>query len=144
MILPKTVTVAPKTLTKANREKLWTRQHGLCPWCGNPLRSADVEHMAAHHRLLRSHGGTWNLSNIVGLHHNCHNVQPESVHQNPDHAYRMGFMIRQSTLTPLEIPVYVLRYGWKLADDAGGWKDCLNSEAHELLFAAGVLRNVVA
>lgn len=137
-ILPKTANVAPKSLTKTNREKLWTRQHGLCPWCGKPV-SQDAMH--AHHRLLRSNGGTWALSNIVGLHGDCHNVQPESVHQNPERAYRMGFMIRKCMLTPSQIPVFNAGSGvWMLPDDAGDWVPCLPALAAELLVAAGSIR----
>lgn len=136
MILPKLPNTAPKSLTKANRYKLWARQHGVCPWCG---RSLALDDMHAHHRLLRAHGGTWSLSNILGLHGDCHNVQPRSVHQNPSLAYREGFMIRKSTLTPIDIPVFVMGSGWMLADDAGDWKFCLPTLALELLESAGQL-----
>ena len=97
--------------------------------------------MHAHHRLLRAHGGTWALSNILGLHSDCHNVQPASVHQNPERAYGLGFMVRNSMLTPLEIPTFDAgSREWKLADDAGDWRYCLPAVAEELLVAAGALR----
>ena len=133
MIGPKVASDAPKSLTKEARWKLHTRQYGMCPWCGQQL---DVDDMAAHHRLLRGRGGTWELPNIVGLHHGCHNVQPGSVHQEPARAYRLGFMIRTRLLTPAEIPLYS-RYaaGWLLAD-GDDYMNVSNAEGLELIEAA--------
>jgi hypothetical protein len=70
------------------RDRLWERTKGICEWCGKGMRRSDMD---AHHRLTRRHGG-WELSNVVGVHHDCHVLQPESIHQNPRLARRKGFI----------------------------------------------------
>ena len=136
MILPKVSRDAPRSLTAKARLRLWDRQNGMCPWCGYSLNPDD---MAAHHRLLRSHGGTWDLANIVGLHHGCHNLQPGSVHQEPKRAYRLGFMIRARLLTPAQIPLYSRSAeAWLLAD-GDGYQSVGHAEASELIAIVGGL-----
>lgn len=101
----------------------------------------DLESFAAHHRLLRSQGGSWALSNIIGVHHDCHNVQPASVHQNPRSAYALGVMIRTKRFPPAELPVFDRGTGsWWLQDDDGERTPCVEQTALELLDAAGSLR----
>ena len=136
MILPKVATNAPRSLTPKARLTLHDRQNGACPWCGYGL---DLDDMAAHHRLLRSHGGTWDLANIVGLHGGCHNVQPGSVHQEPKRAYRLGFMIRARLLTPAQIPLYSRSDGGWLLADGDGYQRLGNAEASELIAIVGGL-----
>ena len=136
MILPKVPQDDMKSLNAKSRLRLHDRQNGMCPWCGHNLNPDD---MAAHHRLLRSHGGTWDLANIVGLHHGCHNLQPGSVHQEPRRAYRLGFMIRTRLLTPAQIPIYARdQQVWLLAD-GDGYQRCGYSEASELIAIVGGL-----
>ena len=136
MILPKVYTNAPRSLTAKARLHLYDRQGGMCPWCG---RNLNPDAMAAHHRLLRSQGGTWDLANIVGLHHSCHNIQPGSVHQEPKRAYRLGFMIRARLMTPAQIPLYSRSAeGWLLAD-GDGYQSVCNAEAAELIAIVGGL-----
>lgn len=136
MIAPKTESVAPKSLTKVARATLYARQEDTCPWCGEWL---SFESFAAHHRLLRSAGGTWDMSNIVALHPHCHNIAPGSVHQNPARAYSLGFMIRGRKLAPADVPIYdKTSRGWKSITD---WTQMLPTTAAELLFAAGSLRS---
>lgn len=127
----------PKSFTKQARHDVWSRQNGDCTWCGKPM---DLEHYAAHHRLLRGQGGSWALSNIVGTHHDCHNVQPASIHQNPRSAYALGVMIRTKRLTPAELPVFDRARGsWWLLNDAGTREPVNEWDALELLDAAGSL-----
>ena len=136
MILPKVPQDAMKSLNPKSRLQLHDRQNGACPWCG---RNLNPDAMAAHHRLLRSQGGTWDLANIVGLHHGCHNLQPGSVHQEPRRAYRLGFMIRTRLLTPAQIPIYARdQQVWLLAD-GDGYQRCGYSEASELIAIVGGL-----
>ena len=136
MIGPKLLSDAPKTLTPTARKTVWTRQKGLCPWCGNAL---SEKYMAAHHRLLRSAGGSWSLSNIVGLHAWCHNVQPKSVHQEPKRAYRLGFMIRTKQITPSDIPLHDRSFdAWFLLNSDGSRDELIEDEAMELMILAGV------
>ena len=134
MILPKVPWDDMKSLNPKSRLHLYDRQNGMCPWCGRNLNPDD---MAAHHRLLRSQGGTWDLANIIGLHHGCHNVQPGSVHQEPRRAYRLGFMIRTKLLTPAQIPLYSRSAGVWLLANGDGYQRVGNPEASELIAAAG-------
>lgn len=138
MIVPKTPNTAPKSFTTSARESLYDLQLGMCPWCGEPLHSEKPVDMSAHHRLLRTSGGTWSLANIIGLHPWCHNVQPRSVHQEPKRAYELGFMILTHLMTPAQIPFYVRWAGqWWLPDTEGGREIIHESLALELLEAAG-------
>lgn len=135
MTSPSRAVRGPKSFKKAARGLVWSRQTGECVWCGKPM---DLENYAAHHRLLRSQGGTWALSNIVGTHHFCHNVQPGSIHQNPKSAYSLGVMIRTKRFTPAELPVFDRSTGsWWLLDDAGDCQYVPESTALELLDLAG-------
>jgi hypothetical protein len=138
MIRPKTPDMSPKTFTTTARTTLYLSQMGVCPWCDQPLRSSNAEHMSAHHRLLRSAGGTWDPANVIGLHPGCHNVQPRSVHQEPMRAYSLGFMIRTRQMTPAQIPFYFrhLHQWWLLGAD-GGHEAIPEALALELLEAAG-------
>ena len=136
MILPKVPQSAMKSLTPKSRLTLHDRQNGMCPWCGHNLNPDD---MAAHHRLLRAHGGTWDLANIVGLHHGCHNIQPGSVHQEPRRAYRLGFMIRTRLLAPAQIPLYSRSAGGWLLADGDGYQVCNFADAAELIAIVGGL-----
>jgi len=137
MIAPKTANTASKSFTTAARAALYKLQQGMCPWCDDPLRSEKPEDMSAHHRLLRSAGGTWSADNVIGLHPWCHNVQPRSVHQEPMRAYSLGFMIRTRQLTPAQIPFYIRRVSeWWLFDADGGKTVIPEAHALELLEAA--------
>ena len=80
------------TLSRDERERLYERTGGVCDWCGMGMRYEDMD---AHHRKLRRRGGTWALSNIAGVHHDCHVNQPGSIHMNPNLAERRGFMLSQ-------------------------------------------------
>ena len=128
---------APAKLTKTARQALFDRHAGQCPWCGFGMRFED---MHAHHRLLRSHGGTWALSNIVGVHRDCHTVLSKSIHQSPLRAYSLGFMVRTRMVAPSEIPLFDLSTGAHyLLDDNGKRYGLLYAEAMELLTAAGAM-----
>jgi len=83
------------------REIVWLRCGGYCERCGIPLHENDF---ALHHRKLKSRGGKDELSNLVALHHYCHNLGTDSVHLNPEDATREGFMVA-SWSNPEETPV---------------------------------------
>jgi len=68
---------------------VWVRQQGYCYWCGKSL--PDV--WALHHRKLKSRGGLDQASNLIALHHECHNMATNSVHSNPRKAKERGFMV---------------------------------------------------
>jgi hypothetical protein len=76
-------------MDKKLREALFQRSGGYCELCGGVL----PESWALHHRKLKSQGGKDELSNIVALHHECHNLGTDSVHLNPAKAVSMGFIV---------------------------------------------------
>lgn len=80
----------PKRLTKQARQALYERSNGFCEWCGGGL---SEDWFDAHHRKLRSRGGTWALSNLLAVHPDCHTNQPASIHMNPEKANRLGAML---------------------------------------------------
>lgn len=79
------------------------RSGGYCEKCGRPL----TESWALHHRKLRSRGGKDTASNLVALHHECHNTGTDSVHLNPSASNQAGLMVatwQDSEEVPLILP----------------------------------------
>ena len=60
--------------------------------------------MALHHRKLKSRGGQDTVSNLVLIHHGCHNMKTDSIHLRPGAAERLGFMVA-SWQDPEEAPL---------------------------------------
>jgi hypothetical protein len=57
---------------------VWERSGGMCERCRvRPLTEY-------HHCKFRSHGGTGELSNCLGLCAWCHRLAPDSAHQSPE------------------------------------------------------------
>ena len=86
------------------REIVLSRCRGYCEKCGRPLRA---EGFALHHRKLKSRGGKDQISNLVALHHECHNLGTKSVHLNPAEAERVGLMVgswQEPSECPLTLP----------------------------------------
>ena len=86
------------------REALRERSGGYCEACGWPL---PVSEWAAHHRLLRSQGGKDELVNLIAIHHSCHNMARNSIHDAPEAAYKAGQLVRMGSepaSTPLRLP----------------------------------------
>ena len=71
-----------------------------CVKCGRTLHDS----VACHHRKLRKHGGQDALSNLIGLCSTCHNIAPDSVHQNPRDSYENGWLV-PSWADPAEWPM---------------------------------------
>jgi hypothetical protein len=65
------------------------RAGGYCEVCGTPA----LPSMAFHHRKLRSRGGKDSVSNLIWVHHGCHNLKTSSIHLNPDYATQKGWMV---------------------------------------------------
>lgn len=57
-----------------------------------------------HHRKLKSRGGKDEISNVVALHHHCHNLGTGSVHLDPSKATEQGFIVA-SWDDPADIPI---------------------------------------
>lgn len=75
------------------------RAQGYCEACGGSARSS----MALHHRKLKSRGGKDTVSNLIRVHHECHNLATDSIHLNPARAETLGHMVG-SWQDPAEAP----------------------------------------
>jgi hypothetical protein len=101
-------------MNKKLREALYVRSQGVCDVCGLPL---PEDSWAAHHRKLRSQGGQDTLSNLLALHHACHNGNTNSVHLAGKISRTNGYLV-SAYANPEETPV--LLHGKKptlLTDD---------------------------
>jgi hypothetical protein len=97
------------------REQIFQRSGGYCEACGGSLEA----NWAAHHRLLRSRGGKDSVTNLVALHHKCHNLSRPSVHLDPAWATERGLMCpswEDPACLPLTLPSGVIVL---LTDDGG-------------------------
>jgi len=65
------------------------RAGNYCETCGQPA----LESMALHHRKLKSRGGKDSVSNLIRVHHSCHNLGNHSIHGNPSLATERGWMV---------------------------------------------------
>lgn len=70
-----------------------------CEACG--MVGSDF---ALHHRKLRSQGGLDAPSNLIAVHHGCHNLGTHSIHLNPKAAIAKGQIV-PSWADPLEFPL---------------------------------------
>jgi hypothetical protein len=77
------------------------RAKGYCEACGKPEHAT----MALHHRKLKSRGGKDSVSNLMRVHHSCHNMSTGSIHANPAWAEDKGFMVA-SWQEPHEVPMH--------------------------------------
>lgn len=82
------------------RALVWARARGYCEKCGSQLGDS----WALHHRKLKSRGGEDTVENFLALHHECHNLGTDSVHNNPSMASDTGHMVH-SWENPAECPV---------------------------------------
>ena len=76
------------------------RANGYCEVCGG---SALPENMALHHRKLKSRGGKDTVSNLILIHHGCHNLKTDSIHLKPASAEQKGWIV-PSYKEPHEFP----------------------------------------
>lgn len=86
-------------MKQAIREAVFSRDTH-CVKCGKFLHDG----VAVHHRKLRKHGGTNDITNLIALCSSCHNIAPDSVHQNPRISYEQGWLV-PSWANPAEWPV---------------------------------------
>ena len=75
------------------------RANGYCEVCGQTLYDG-----ALHHRKLKSRGGKDTPSNLIFIHHGCHNLNTDSIHLNPAKAEENGWMVG-SWQEPEEVPM---------------------------------------
>jgi len=111
--------------TSALRHLLFSRCRGYCEKCGWPLGTV----WAMHHRKLRKHGGADTIENVLALHHDCHNIVPDSVHQEPQWSYDHGFLVI-ATGDPAATPVRLHGNKWVLLTADGKYQHLTEEEAH--------------
>lgn len=75
------------------------RAGDYCEVCGH----AALPSMALHHRKLKSRGGQDTPSNLIRIHHGCHNLRTDSIHLNPYKAESKGWIV-PSWKEPHEFP----------------------------------------
>ena len=94
------------------------RAGGYCETCGRPAS----ESMALHHRKLKSRGGKDSVSNLIRVHHECHNLGTESIHSRPAYATDKGWMVSswdEPENTPMHLPdgrIVLLQNDGKITD----------------------------
>lgn len=98
------------------RARVWDRCAGRCERCGIPLEAS----WALHHRKLKSRGGKDDITNLIALHHHCHNLGTDSVHLKPEAATRAGLIVA-SWDDPATIPVLLFDEGPVLLTGEGGY-----------------------
>jgi len=82
-------------------ETVLERAKGYCEVCGLP-----GDNFALHHRRLRSQGGLDQVCNLIAVHHGCHNLNTNSIHNNPATAKVKGY-ICPSWADPAEYPFHL-------------------------------------
>ncbi len=95
-------------------ETVTGRAQGYCEVCG---RVAEPS-MALHHRKLKSRGGKNTVSNLIWIHHGCHNLNTNSIHSNPQTSQNYGFMVG-SWQEPDEVPMLSPDGTWVLLKNDG-------------------------
>ena len=80
-------------------ETVLKRAGSYCEKCGNP----GID-MALHHRKLKSRGGKDSVANLMVVHHECHNLGTDSIHNNPEIATVKGWMV-PSWADPADYPI---------------------------------------
>lgn len=87
----------------AARRLLAARSGGVCELCGR-VRATD-----AHHRVNRSQGGRWDITNLLHLCHEDH----MRVTVNPALAKSRGWSVPRHQ-DPATAPVWLAGHGWVL------------------------------
>lgn len=80
-----------------------SRAGNYCEVCGGVAEPS----MALHHRKLKSRGGKDTASNLIQIHHKCHNLGTYSIHMQPEVAERKGHMVSswdEPHETPFTLP----------------------------------------
>lgn len=103
-------------------ELVQNRAGGFCEVCGGYAEDT----MALHHRKLRSRGGKDCASNLIWIHHGCHNLNTDSIHNNPADSTERGWMVA-SWNDPEKTP-FVTPQGYSVYLKVDGTKQKGNNE----------------
>lgn len=90
------------------------RAGNYCETCGGVASDS----MALHHRKLKSRGGIDAPSNLIQVHHECHNLGTQSIHANPSMATDKGWMV-SSWADPKTEPMLTPDGSWVILKDDG-------------------------
>jgi hypothetical protein len=82
-------------------EAVLRRANGYCEKCGS-----GGDNFALHHRKLKSRGGVDCVANLIAVHHECHNLGTNSIHNQPAQAKLKGWMV-PSWADPAEYPLHL-------------------------------------
>ena len=88
-------------MDKKVAETVLARAKGYCECCGLPC-----DEFALHHRRLRSQGGKDEVCNLIAVHHSCHNLGTNSIHNRPGIAKVKGWIV-PSWADPAEYPLHL-------------------------------------
>ena len=96
-------------------DKVLERAGYYCECCGLPCAN-----FALHHRKLKSRGGKDEASNLMAVHHECHNLGTNSIHLNPKRATYNGWMV-PAWADPSEFPMCMPDGSKVLLDNEGNY-----------------------
>lgn len=105
------------------REQLHARCRGYCEKCGWPLGT----NWAMHHRVLQSRRDV--ITNVMALHHECHNLGKDAVHLNVEQAMDDGYIVSQA-YDPAEIPLLLRGHTWTLLTPEGTYRYLTEERDH--------------
>jgi 5-methylcytosine-specific restriction endonuclease McrA len=72
------------------RKKIFERQNGICPFCGNKLfKGYNIHHKEDR---LDTYGNFSNLNNFVALHKDCHRIL-ESLHRKRNLPFELKMIV---------------------------------------------------
>jgi len=94
------------------------RAGGYCEVCGLPAQPS----MALHHRKLRSRGGKDTASNLIRVHHGCHNLKTSSIRYDENLPLKEDYDISLEHIRTYGgcLRINYAHYEVKQAEQAGG------------------------
>ena len=105
------------------------RESNRCIVCDRYLRAGNWPGMSHHHKKRRSqtygdperHAPS-NVIDVCGTDNStgCHGW----IHQHPEQARALGYLLKSYDPEPSQVPVYSCRRGWILLDTDGQWHSC--------------------
>lgn len=102
-------------MDKKIAEIVLERAGNYCEVCGKV--GSDF---ALHHRKLRSQGGKDEPSNLIAVHHVCHNLGTNSIHLNPSRSMKNGWIV-PGYAEPTEFPITLPDGSNVLLDNEGNY-----------------------
>jgi hypothetical protein len=97
-------------------DKVLERANNHCEVCGS-----GGDNFALHHRKLKSRGGKDEVSNLIAVHHECHNLGTNSIHLNPKRATENGWIV-PGWAEPSEFPLLMADGSKVLLDNEGNYE----------------------